>query len=197
MFSSYGRLALAIKLGPAFLEIEQYDIKKRMIMRNGKRISNLSLQIITFILILMWVPVTIDKFWDLGEFHFILLNQPFPNWWADILYWLLPLLELLIVIFLVWPERKLQHLGMLLSTVLLTLFTSYIALGLLDAFDQRPCGCGSVLKSMTWEQHFWFNVFFIFLSGAGTYLTFHNEETTFRMMLLRAGRPKDTYRKII
>lgn len=160
-------------------------------MKHKPSISNLSLRIIAFALIMLWVPVTIDKFWNLGEFHATLLNQPFPNWWARILYWLLPLLELLIVIFLVWPKRKLQHWGMLLSTILLIVFTSYIALGLLNVFDQRPCGCGSVLKSMTWEQHFWFNLFFLFLSGTGAYLTFHNEETTFRMMLLRAGRPKD------
>lgn len=145
-------------------------------MRKGKHISNLSLQIITFVLILLWVPVTIDKFWDLGNFHSTLLNQPFPNWWADILYWLLPLLELLAVILLAWPGKtKVLHQGMRLSFILLLGFTLYIAFGVLGFYSKQPCGCGSVIKNLTWPQHLWFNIFFLSLSGIGIWLGRRNK----------------------
>ncbi len=145
-------------------------------MKKGKHTSDLGLQIITYTLILLWVPVTIDKFWSLGEFHASLLNQPFPNWWADILYLVLPAFELSIVILLVWAKGHFRHLGMLLSTVLLIVFTTYIALGLLDVFEQRPCGCGSVIKNMTWDQHFLFNLFFLFLNALGLYLWYKQRD---------------------
>lgn len=139
-------------------------------MKRATSISHISLRAVTFLLILLWVPVTIDKFWNLGEFHSTLLNQPFPNWWAGILFWLLPTLELLVVVLLAWPKGNLQYPGMMLSTILLIMFTAYIALGLLDLFDQRPCGCGSVISRLSWEQHFWFNLFFLLLSIAGSLL---------------------------
>lgn len=145
-------------------------------MRNGKHISNLSLQIITFLLILLWVPVTIDKFWDLDVFHATLLNQPFPNWWADILYWLLPLLELLAVILLAWPGKaKALYRGMWLSFILLLGFTLYIAFGVLGFYSKQPCGCGSVIKNLSWPQHLLFNISFLTLSGIGIWLSRRNK----------------------
>lgn len=145
-------------------------------MRKGKHISNLGLQIFTFILILLWVPVTIDKFWNLGEFHATLLNQPFPNWWSDILYWLLPMLELLAIILLAWPGKaKVLHQGMWLSFILLLGFTIYIAFGVLGFYSKQPCGCGSVIKNLSWPQHLLFNIFFLTLSGIGIWLSRPNK----------------------
>lgn len=141
-------------------------------MKNKTSISNLSLRIITFTLIVLWVLVTIDKFWNLGEFHATLLNQPFPNWWADILYWLLPMIELLVIILLAWPGKaKILHQGMLLSFILMLGFTLYIAFGVMGFYSKQPCGCGSVIKNLTWPQHLWFNTFFLILSGIGIWLS--------------------------
>lgn len=141
-------------------------------MKNKISISNLGLQIITFVLILLWAPVTVDKFWSLGEFHSTLLKQPFPNWWADILYWLLPLLELLAVVLLAWPGKaKVLHGGMGLSFILLLGFSLYIAFGVMGFYSKQPCGCGSAIKNLTWPQHLWFNVFFLILSGIGIWLS--------------------------
>lgn len=45
-------------------------------------------------LMIFWLYVALDKLWELKAFHVSLLRQPFPNWWADILYWALPMTEL-------------------------------------------------------------------------------------------------------
>ncbi|SFS39754.1 MauE/DoxX family redox-associated membrane protein [Sphingobacterium wenxiniae] len=49
---------------------------------------------IRIFLMVFWLYVALDKLWGLPTFHYALLRQPFPNWWADILYWALPLAEL-------------------------------------------------------------------------------------------------------
>lgn len=158
-------------------------------MKRATSISYISLRAVTFLLILLWVPVTIDKFWNLGEFHSTLLNQPFPNWWAGILFWLLPTLELLVVVLLAWPrDIKLLHKGMQLSLIMMLGFTLYIAFGVMGFYSKQPCGCGSVIKNLSWEQHLWFNVFFLSTSAIGTWLSRPaNTNTGFKS---RSKRPK-------
>ena len=123
-------------------------------------------------LIALWVPVAVDKLWDLGAFHSTLLRQPFPDWWAGILFWLLPILEALAAVLIAWPKyRPRVHLGMWLSTVLMLGFTLFILFGVLGWYDQRPCGCGSVISGLSWENHLWFNMVFLLLSVVGIWLT--------------------------
>lgn len=50
------------------------------------------------------------------------------------------------------------------------IFTGYIAVALLGAWEKLPCGCGSVISGMNWEQHFLFNLFFLMLSTLGFYV---------------------------
>src|SRR5690606_20281136 len=120
-------------------------------------------------------------------FHSTLLRQPFPNGWADVLFWLLPLLELLAAVLIAWPRktsgratrtarasrsipRLADHplrLGFALSTFLMLAFTLFILFGVLGWYDKRPCGCGSVISGLSWEQHLWFNLAFLILSAVG------------------------------
>src|SRR5690606_12884392 len=48
------------------------------------------------------------KLWSLENFHKSLLRQPFPDWWADILFWSLPLFELLVGLAFAIPKST-QH----------------------------------------------------------------------------------------
>lgn len=166
-------------------------------------------------LVALWVPVAVDKFWDLNGFHSTLLRQPFPTWWAGILFWLLPLLELLAAVLIAWPQQfadRIRHaefdsasrtrvaeatlnpytsstagqrwttrsgmvvsptlrIGLGLSTILLFGFTLFILFGVLGWYAQRPCGCGSVISGLSWEQHLWFNIAFLLISVLGLWLT--------------------------
>lgn len=58
----------------------------------------------------------------------------------------------------------------------MVLFTAYIAM-ILTLADYVPCSCGGVLEDMSWEQHLWFNGFFVLLSIAGIMLDTTNDST--------------------
>lgn len=139
-------------------------------------------------LMLFWLYVAIDKLWSLSEFHTALLRQPFPDSWAAILYWLLPFIELALGLALVMSaprynnrhaakindvgiSRLMLRTAFLLSAILLSIFTLYIALGVLGLYPKRPCGCASVFKSINWNQHLLVNLFLLALSILGWYLT--------------------------
>src|SRR5690606_22991338 len=80
---------------------------------------------------------------------------------------LLPILEIAVVIMLIRPKWRPG--GFRLSSLLMAAFTSYIAAALLGAWEKLPCGCGSVISGMSWQQHFWFNLFFLSISLMGWY----------------------------
>ncbi|HLS95893.1 MAG TPA: MauE/DoxX family redox-associated membrane protein, partial [Sphingobacterium sp.] len=74
-------------------------------------------------------------------------------------------LEIAVVIMLIRPKWRPG--GFRLSSLLMAAFTAYIGVALLGAWEKLPCGCGSVISGMSWQQHFWFNVFFLIISLVG------------------------------
>lgn len=114
------------------------------------------------------MPVVIDKLTDFEAFKKGILNQPFSNQLGYVLIYALPVLEIATVICLVYP--KFQRAGLLLSTFLMVAFTGYVGVAPAGAWEKLPCECGSVISGMTWLQHFFFNLLFLFLSGWGLYL---------------------------
>lgn len=141
-------------------------------MKNKHHIISL----ITLLLLLLWIPTELDKFWDLQGFRQTLLNQPFPNSWAEVLYLALPIAELgcgLLLVVGSMGNPKTNHLlkwGFALSALLLLGFTLFILFGVLGWYEKRPCGCGSVISGLSWEQHLWFNVGFLLVSLWGWWL---------------------------
>jgi len=88
-------------------------------------------------------------------------KQPFPEGMADILFWVIPLVELGIVALLLSPRLRLW--GLRASLALITVFTLYLALVLGRAFGSIPCACGGILSGMGHMAHLIFNSFFIIL----------------------------------
>lgn len=164
-----------------------------IMMRN--RLSNIVLTTLRLSSLLFWLYVSLDKLWDLSSFHSALRRQPFPAYWADLLYVSLPVAELGIALLFILPrshvikKRNLTSYGFLMSFLLMLVFTVYIGLGMLDVYPQRPCGCASIFKSMSWAAHFWFNLGCLFLFYVGYRLSTpsknHPEKTP---------RPKKTYK---
>jgi len=120
---------------------------------------------ITIMLLLLWIPALLDKLLQFGTFQSGILKQPFSDELGYMLIYSLPILEIAIVILLV--SSKYRWMGFVLSSVLMMTFTGYIAIGLMGAWDKIPCGCGSVISSMSWKQHLWFNLFFLAISLVG------------------------------
>ncbi len=128
----------------------------------------------TFLLV-FWLYVALDKLWEPSAFRAALLRQPFPDPWADVLYWLLPVGELILGLLFLIPTRKrfrhiLSPLPFLLSAFLMLAFTMYIGLGVAGFYAQRPCGCASVFSGISWAWHLVINIVLLGLSIVGYHL---------------------------
>lgn len=138
------------------------------------KVSHITSSSIHIFMLLFWLYVAVDKMWQLPEFHLSLLRQPFPDWWADILFWLLPVVELGIgLLFAIKSLKRYKPLlfnPYLLSIILLTIFTIYIGLGVAGLYKQKPCGCAAVFGGLSWGWHLIINLVLIFVSILGWYL---------------------------
>lgn len=121
----------------------------------------------------------------IGSTYFVLLRQPLAEPLAWTLVYSLPPIEIGIVVLLilnsyrglskpltndrVWNSLFLNP--YLLSTVLLSVFSGYIAIALMGAWSKIPCGCGSVISGMSWGEHLVFNLVFLGISILGLRLS--------------------------
>jgi len=125
------------------------------------------IEIISSLLILLFVYTAISKLLDYTSFRHVLSQSPLVGSQAAIASIALPVTELFIAALLFMPRTKLW--GLYSSSALMALFTLY--LGYMIAFTPNlPCNCGGVLKQMTWNQHLVFNIFFTLLALAGIIL---------------------------
>jgi hypothetical protein len=121
-------------------------------------------QIISTLLILLFIYTALSKFYDRSFFEAQLHFYPYINKASVLLSWLLPSVELLCGLLLIAPFSRLA--GLYITLTLLIIFTTYLAVMLIVKND-LPCSCGGVIQQMTWQQHILFNVVFIILSRIG------------------------------
>lgn len=127
------------------------------------------IQVIVAVLVLLFGYAALSKLkeWDASLQQLAL--QPVAREAVELFARGIPAVELLCCLLLVL-ERSRRH-GLYLALALMVLFTGYVGLVLLGAWEQVPCSCGGVISSLGWEEHFVFNLFFTALAGAGLYLT--------------------------
>lgn len=130
--------------------------------------KTLRIDIIAFLLILLFVYTAASKLMDFDKFQGQMHNQALPHWVATTSIWTLPEIELIVAFLLIFSLTRLA--GLYASLLLMVVFTGYIGLVLLHVFSRVPCSCGGVLKVMGWKVHFFFNVFFLLLSYTGIVL---------------------------
>lgn len=124
--------------------------------------------IISILLLLLFVYTATSKFLDYDKFVFQMRLAPLPfmHWAAPILGWLMPSIEMLLVIMLAIGiiESKYQTVGIYASLILLLSFEIYIS-GMLLSGMRLPCTCGGIISKMSWKQHLVFNGIFIIFSA--------------------------------
>lgn len=125
-----------------------------------------AIEIICFLLILLFVYAAFSKLLDYPVFRIQLRRSPIISHFP-FLSWLLPGVEIITAIMLTVKITRLP--GLYASLILLILFSIYITLLLLFS-KHLPCSCGGVLKQMSWQQHLLFNISFIALSIVGIML---------------------------
>ncbi|MBD1362971.1 DoxX family protein [Mucilaginibacter sp. ZT4R22] len=120
------------------------------------------IEIISTLLVILFTYTAVSKLMDLPVFRDQMHNQEFPKWIAGILIMALPPTEIVTAVLLIIPRARLT--GLWFSAILLTLFSGYITLVVAGFYRRTPCSCGGVLKSMGWNTHLIFNLFFLLLT---------------------------------
>lgn len=123
------------------------------------------LKIISTLIAMMFFYAALVKLIDLDKAYRGMRNQIFSNDIADILTWLIPVIELLIVLLLIYTPTRRK--GFYVSFGLLSVFTLYITLLLTRIFGDIPCNCGGILNNLPYTWHIAFNLFFMLLAGIG------------------------------
>lgn len=119
------------------------------------------IEAVSLLFVLLFVYAAIAKFLDFENFQIQLGQSPLLGAFACWVSWLVPMGELLIAISLLIP--RFRKLGLLTALSLMTMFSVYIFITL-HYSSFIPCSCGGILEKMSWEAHFIFNLFFVFLA---------------------------------
>lgn len=77
---------------------------------------------------------------------------------SNLVAFLLPVIEILVVLMLMVPRWRLK--GYYLTLALMILFTGYVTI-LLTSGKDLPCSCGGIIQQLSWPQHLIFNSAFI------------------------------------
>ncbi|WP_207514871.1 MauE/DoxX family redox-associated membrane protein [Longitalea luteola] len=126
------------------------------------------IEIISSLLILLFLYASVSKWLDFKLFIGEMNNQPFPNWMTPFLVWSIPFIEVIIALGLIFERTRVP--ALYASFVLMSAFTVYTVAILFHAFRYIPCSCGGVIRSLTWPQHLFFNLFFVGISLWGIIL---------------------------
>lgn len=125
------------------------------------------------LLIILWGTTAASKLGNLNEFRTELAKQVFTETFTSILLFTVPVSELIAATLLAFAKTRL--LGLILSLLLITAFTTYIALILAGYYNKVPCSCGGVLKILGWKSHLFFNLFFTILTITTLYIHLKRE----------------------
>ncbi|HMV08156.1 MAG TPA: MauE/DoxX family redox-associated membrane protein [Cyclobacteriaceae bacterium] len=117
-------------------------------------------------LILLFTYAALSKLLDYQRFSGQIESSLLLKYWAGVLAWMIPGIELCVVVLLIVPSWR--RIGFVFSALLLLMFTIYIAM-MLISFDTLPCSCGGVFERMSWTQHLAFNIVFTLIAVAGIF----------------------------
>lgn len=134
--------------------------------------KTIATDIISALFILLFVYTATSKLFEHNTFKAILSQSPLVGPEANILSWILPILELFTAALLLIPSYRMY--GFISSFILMLLFTIYVAYMILFA-GNLPCSCGGIISAMTWSQHLIFNIFFSALAAIALHLTKRNK----------------------
>lgn len=129
--------------------------------------------IIQYFFVLLFVYAAISKLITFEAFQVQLTQSPLLSAYANIIAYLVIIVELVIALLLSLKQTK--TLGLYLSYGLMVAFTIYIYL-ILNYSDFIPCSCGGILEKMGWTEHLWFNIIVCILGLLAIYFQENDKE---------------------
>ncbi len=118
-------------------------------------------EIIRFLLIYLFGYTALAKLLEYNKLVNQLSDSPLLPAFMSQVAWVIPLVEIVVVIFLIAPS--LTKIGFYLSAVLMLAFTLYV-LSILTIAEYVPCSCGGVIELLSWRGHLVLNIGFLLLS---------------------------------
>lgn len=132
----------------------------------------ITLEIISALLVLLWVYAAVSKLIDYSTFKVQLGKSPLLTQFAGFAAIGVPLVELLISGALIVPKYRLV--GFYGSFFLLIMFTAYL-IAILNFSYYIPCSCGGILSGLSWNIHVVFNLAFAALTIIGIVIITKNK----------------------
>ena len=129
--------------------------------------KKLLIEIAASLLVILFVYAGVNKLLNYSEFRFQLGRSPYIAFMAGFVAWFMPVSEIIVALLL--TVKKTRLVGFYASFLIMVLFTGYIY-AMLNYSPYLPCSCGGVLSMMSWDQHLYFNLFFVLLSALGALL---------------------------
>ena len=136
-------------------------------MKKAASTNEIVVQIISSLLVLLFVYAAGSKLMDYTKFRVELGKSPLLTAFAGVVAIAIPIIEIGIALLLSFARWRLT--GLYASFTLMTLFTAYIFY-ILRFSPYVPCSCGGVLQKMNWTTHLYFNLVFVVLAAMGVLL---------------------------
>ncbi len=142
-----------------FLKISDLSMKANF--------KNITVEIICILYAILFFYAALSKAMDYQKFQVQLGQSPILSAYADWIAFLVPAIELILVILLFIVPLRLF--ALFASFFLMVMFTAYIII-ILNFSAFVPCSCGGILEKMGWTEHLIFNIVFIMLAGVAIWL---------------------------
>ncbi|MGF7028258.1 MauE/DoxX family redox-associated membrane protein [Sphingobacterium sp. HSC-15S19] len=114
--------------------------------------------------------------------------QSFPQWLERSLLWGLPALYIVLILLLLYKATV--QLGVRLSTIVMTIFTLYLLVGVSGVLGYTPCACAGIWPTNNHWLHIALNTLFILL-GLIYWISDHKSHTE-KDVISGVGRKEDT-----
>ncbi len=138
-----------------------------MILLTNKNKNQLILEVISYLLIFLFVYTAYSKLTDLKAFEAVIGQSPFIKRNSVFISILVPIMELVVSCMLLFNSSRMY--GLWFSLLLLVVFTGYI-LYMILYMPNLPCSCGGVITRLGWKGHVIFNLISISFTLTAIYL---------------------------
>src|ERR1700689_5329557 len=116
--------------------------------------------LISWLFIALFIYAASSKLIQFDKFKVQIGKSPLLTAFSAQVAWFIPAVEITIALMLL--SKTMQLLGLCLAFTLMTIFSAYIFCILRFSY-YVPCSCGGILQNMSWLQHLYFNLLFVFL----------------------------------
>jgi cadmium resistance protein CadD (predicted permease) len=149
--------------------------EKTKMVTEMEKARKLFIEITGYLFLFLFLYTAYSKLAEHEKFAGVLAISPLigpalSEWVA----WGIPVVEIVIGLLLL-PCFRTK--GLYAAVALMIVFTTYLVYMILKTGLKLPCHCGGVISNLSWQQHIWFNLFFIVAGLLALYFTKHYKRT--------------------